>query len=153
MGRLVKACNPRTSSERDNAWRRQQQPNLALRGWGEELVSPSIHSLPRRKRELLRKPKVNLHLKTLAASHLELAGAMEDGSEDALKQENPGGRKFLKFPDSSQGLRWGCSSSAKGVGSGGSSQAGQRCLAGERRSSSTLEYVSNTPESCQGPQG
>ena len=85
--------------------------------------------------------------------YLELAGAMEDGSEDALKQENPGGRKFLKFPDSSQGLRWGCSSSAKGVGSGGSSQAGQRGLAGERRSSSTLEYVSNTPESCQGPQG
>ena len=85
-------------------------------------------------------------------SYLELAGAMEDGSEEALKQENPGGRKFLKFPDSSQGLRWGCSSSAKGVGSGGSSQAGQRGLAGERRSSSTLEYVSNTPESCQGPQ-
>ena len=55
---------------------------------------------------MLRRLKVNLHLKTLAASHLELAGAMEDGSEDALKQENPGGRKFLKFPDSSQGLRW-----------------------------------------------
>ena len=153
MGGLVKACYPSSSSELDNAWRKQQQLNSALRGWGEDLVSPSIHSLPRRKRELLRKPKVNLHLKTLAASHLELAGAMEDGSEDALKQENPGGRKFLKFPDSSQGLRWGCSSSAKGVGSGGSSQAGQRGLAGERRSSSTLEYVSNTPESCQGPQG
>ena len=39
-------------------------------------------------------------------SYLELAGAMEDGSEEALKQENPGGRKILKFPDSSQGLRW-----------------------------------------------
>ena len=67
MGRLVKACNPSTSSERDNAWRRQQQPNVALQGWGEELVSPSIHSLPRGKRELLLRLKVNLHLKTLAA--------------------------------------------------------------------------------------
>ena len=66
MGRLVKACNPRTSSERDNAWRRLQQPNVALRGWGEELVSPLTHSLPSGKGELPLRLKVSLHLKTLA---------------------------------------------------------------------------------------
>ena len=32
------------------------------------------------------------------SSYLELAGAMEDGSEEALKQENPGGRKISKIP-------------------------------------------------------
>ena len=66
MGRLVKACNPSTSSELDNAWRRQQQPNEALRGWGEELVSPLTHSLLSGKGELPLRLKVNLHLKTLA---------------------------------------------------------------------------------------
>ena len=84
---------------------------------------------------------------------LELAGAMEDGSEDALKKENPAGRNLLNFPDSSQGLRCGLLSTTKGVGSGGSSPAGQGGLAGKTRSSCTLEFVSSTPASCQGPQG
>ena len=30
-------------------------------------------------------------------SYLELAGAMEDGREEALKQENPGGREISKM--------------------------------------------------------
>ena len=67
MGWVVSACNPRTSLERDNAERRLQQPDVALRGWDEELVSPSTHSLPSGKGELLLRLKVNLHLKTLAS--------------------------------------------------------------------------------------
>ena len=55
---------------------------------------------------------------------LGLAGAMDDGSEDVLKKENPAGRNFLNFPGSSQNLRCLLSSTTKGVGSGGSSPAG-----------------------------
>ena len=66
MGWLVSACNPRTSSERDNAERRLQQPNVALREWDEELVSPLTHSLPSGKGELLLRLEISLYLKTLA---------------------------------------------------------------------------------------
>ena len=66
MGWVVSACNPRTSLERDNAERRLQQPDVALQGWGAELVSPLTHSLPNGKGELPLRLEVSLHLKTLA---------------------------------------------------------------------------------------
>ena len=58
MGWLVSVCNPRTSLERDNAERRLQQPDVALRGWDEELVSPLTHSLLSGKGELPLRLKV-----------------------------------------------------------------------------------------------
>ena len=66
MGWVVSACNPRTSLERDNAERRLQQPDVALQGWGAELVSALTHSLPNGKLKLPLKLEVSLHLRILA---------------------------------------------------------------------------------------
>ena len=153
MGWLVSACNPRTSSERDNASRRLQQPKLALRGWDDELVSPSTHSLPSGKGELPPRVKVKLHLKTLAFLiwNLQAPWRMEERtprSRIILEVE-----KFLKCPDLSQGFRWAGSIAVEEDGAGGAAQAGPGSLGGQRGSFPALEHVPSPSESCKRSEG
>ena len=66
----------------------------------------------------------------LGISYLEFAGAMEDGGEGVLKQGGQEVEKILKFPDSSQGLRWSGSIAVEEGGSGGEAQAGTGSVGG-----------------------